>query len=172
MLGIIRNVRPSYKYSIGNREIVGPSWTARDQYYDHIESPLPPITFREATAEVLALREKEKGDWKNMTIEEKKTLYRHNFCQTVAEMEAPRYEGRRIFGEFLKYCMIPLSIYAIIRVTLFPPLPETLSDQGKKNLVRFYIDSRAEPQEGGVSSYWDYEKNQWKSKPFLLMKSK
>ena len=35
------------------------------------------------------LREKEKGDWKKLTVEEKKTLYRASFCQTFAEMEAP-----------------------------------------------------------------------------------
>lgn len=172
MLGIVRNVRPSYKYAIGNREIVGPSWTVRDQYYDRVEHPLPPITFREPTAEVLAIREKEKGDWKNLTIEEKKTLYRHNFCQTFEEMEAPRYEGRRIFGKVLQLFMLPLCFYAIVKQTLFPPMPDTMSDQGKKNVVRFYIDARVEPQPGGISSYWDYEKNEWKSKPYLLMKNK
>lgn len=172
MLGIVRNVRPSYKYFIGNREVVGPSWTTKDLYYDRVEHPLPPITFREPTQEVMALREKEKGDWKKLTIDEKKTLYRHNFCQTMAEMEAPRYETRRVVGAALTLMMLPICLYAIVKKTLFPPLPDTLSDQGKKNIVRFYIDARVEPQEGGISSYWDYEKQQWKSKPYLLMKNK
>lgn len=36
-----------------------------------------------------ALREKEKGDWKKMSVHEKKALYRSSFCQTFAEFQAP-----------------------------------------------------------------------------------
>jgi hypothetical protein len=42
--------------------------------------------FQEDSAEILKLREKEKGDWKKMTIAEKKALYRASFCQTIAEV--------------------------------------------------------------------------------------
>ena len=42
--------------------------------------------FREDTPEILKLREKEKGDWKKMTIPEKKALYRAAYCQTIAEV--------------------------------------------------------------------------------------
>ena len=42
--------------------------------------------FREDTPEILKLREKEKGDWKKLTIAEKKVLYRASFCQTIAEV--------------------------------------------------------------------------------------
>ena len=36
-----------------------------------------------------AVREKEKGDWKKMTLEEKKQLYRASFANTLEEITAP-----------------------------------------------------------------------------------
>ena len=45
--------------------------------------------FREDSPEILKLREKEKGDWKKLTIAEKKVLYRSSFCQTIAEVTNP-----------------------------------------------------------------------------------
>jgi cytochrome c oxidase subunit 4 len=44
------------------------------------------------------LREKEKGDWKKLTSDEKKSLYRASFCQTFAEVEAPTGEWKGIIG--------------------------------------------------------------------------
>ena len=49
-----------------------------------------------------ALREKEKGDWKKLTLEEKKTLYRASFCQTFAEMEAGDGDWKGVRQEELK----------------------------------------------------------------------
>lgn len=45
-----------------------------------------------------ALREKEKGDWKKLSIEEKKILYRASFRQTFSEMDAPTGEWKGILG--------------------------------------------------------------------------
>ena len=44
------------------------------------------------------LREKEKGDWKKLSIQEKKALYRASFCQTFAEIQAPTGEWKSIIG--------------------------------------------------------------------------
>lgn len=41
-----------------------------------------------------ALREKEKGDWKKLSIHEKKALYRASFCQTFEEFKAPTGEWK------------------------------------------------------------------------------
>ena len=41
-------------------------------YEDMIEFPCPAVRFRENSAEIMALREKEKGDWHKLTLEEKK----------------------------------------------------------------------------------------------------
>ena len=40
---------------------------------------LDPFRFKEDVGDVAALREKEMGDWKKMTKEEKKALYRQGF---------------------------------------------------------------------------------------------
>ena len=50
--------------------------------------PFPAIRFKEDNAEILKLREKEKGDWKKMTVAEKKELYRASYCLTFAEFKS------------------------------------------------------------------------------------
>ena len=44
------------------------------------------------------LREKEKGDWKKLTLIEKKQLYRASFAQTLVEIEAPTGEWKSAVG--------------------------------------------------------------------------
>jgi hypothetical protein len=57
---------------IGNREIVGFGHNGQPQYFDHPNMPLPAVRWSEDSAEIKALREKAKGDWANLTVEEKK----------------------------------------------------------------------------------------------------
>lgn len=57
---------------IGNREIVGFGFDGEPKYGDLSAVPFPAIRFREETPEITKLREKEKADWKNLTIAEKK----------------------------------------------------------------------------------------------------
>jgi len=172
MVTVNKSLRPLYRARIGNREVVGPCVSVEEHYYDLVDLPCPPIRFKEPTPEINALREKEKGSWKALTIDEKKKLYRYSFCQTFSEMQAPTAHWRWILGNTMLLTSIPIVIFAIIKANFFPPLPESMSDQGKKQLVRWYIDSRADSLDGGITSKWDYEKNQWKERPYLLMKSK
>jgi hypothetical protein len=58
---------------IGNREIVGFGHNGQPSYFDHPNQPLPAVRWSEDTAEIKALREKAKGDWASLTIDEKKT---------------------------------------------------------------------------------------------------
>merc|ERR1712227_818874 len=74
---------------IGNRDIVGHGMNGKPIYIDCLHYPCPAIRFKENTADVMALREKEKGDWKALTIDEKKALYRASFRSTYAEIDAP-----------------------------------------------------------------------------------
>ena len=53
-------------------------------YMDTLHAPFPAIRFKEETSEIAKIREKETGDWKKMTVEEKKALYRHSFCQVCS----------------------------------------------------------------------------------------
>lgn len=57
----------------GRREIVGYGFNGMHNYVDRYDYPFPAIRFKEDTAEILGLKTKEKGDWKSMTLDEKKT---------------------------------------------------------------------------------------------------
>jgi len=56
----------------GNRDIVGFGVNGAPTYEDLEEVPCPAVRFRENSSEIMALREKEKGDWHKLTLEEKK----------------------------------------------------------------------------------------------------
>ncbi len=56
----------------GNREIVGFGVSGHPDYQDRTDTPCPAVRFKEDSPEILALREKEKGDWNSLTLEEKK----------------------------------------------------------------------------------------------------
>lgn len=100
-----------------------------------------------------ALREKEKGDWKKLSIEEKKCLYRASFRQTFSEMQAPTGEWKaqigicclfvssaiwlflyfKVYGMFLFWCDSIHFEKSWFNAVLFfslsatPELPETFS---------------------------------------------
>lgn len=57
---------------IGKRDVVGYGFNGSYTYYDTTDMPYPAIRFREETEEITRLREKEKNDWKQLTLEEKK----------------------------------------------------------------------------------------------------
>lgn len=57
---------------IGNRDVVGFGVNGSYIYVDRPDYPMPAIRFRENTSETDALRQKEKGDWKKLTLDEKK----------------------------------------------------------------------------------------------------
>ena len=86
------------KVKIGKREVVGFGANGEENYIDHVHYPFPAIRFKEDSGEVLKLREKEKGDWKKMTVEEKKMLYRASFCSTISEFTAPSGEFKGLVG--------------------------------------------------------------------------
>lgn len=56
----------------GNRDVVGYGFNGTASYMDRTEFPCPAIRFGENTQAVMALREKEKGDWSKLSIEDKK----------------------------------------------------------------------------------------------------
>lgn len=63
-----------------------------------------------------ALREKEKGDWKKLSQEEKKALYRASFCQTFAEMKAPTGEWKSSVGLALVCVSLAVWVYMAMKV--------------------------------------------------------
>jgi cytochrome c oxidase subunit 4 len=95
----------------GNREVVGYGFNGEPNYADRADFPMPAIRFKEATPDVLALREKEKGDWKKLSMEEKKAIYRASFCQTFSEMKAPTGHWKSVVGITLFVSSLSLWIY-------------------------------------------------------------
>ena len=64
-----------------------------------------------------ALREKEKSDWKKLSVQEKKALYRASFCQTFAEMKYPSGEWKFHLGMIL--IVSSLAIYISLWMAAF-----------------------------------------------------
>lgn len=102
---------------IGNREVVGYGWNGSTVYADRLDYPMPPIRFKENTPDVLALREKEKGDWKKLSIEEKKALYRVSFCQTFSEFKYKSPEWKACVGGVL--IVFGLSLFISLWMAAF-----------------------------------------------------
>ncbi|XP_046740044.1 cytochrome c oxidase subunit 4 isoform 1, mitochondrial-like [Diprion similis] len=118
-----------YKEKIGNREVVCYGVNGDPNYIDRVDYPMPAIRFREPTADIQALREKERGDWKKLSIDEKKALYRASFCQTFAEINAPTGEWKSIVGWALFGSSLALWMFMYLRKYVYPPLPITLDEE-------------------------------------------
>jgi cytochrome c oxidase subunit 4 len=125
------------------------------------------------------LKEKEKGDWSKLTIEEKKALYRASFCQTFAEMKAPTGEWKSLLGFTLIGCSFAMWIYIwmkkfgiyfmisdfqkklIHNFVVYAPLPDTFSPEKQQAQLERMLNMQIGPIEGLASKY-DYEKGRWK----------
>ena len=88
---------PHRDVNIGKREIVGFGINGKRIYQDDVHVPFPAIRFKERND--LKLLEKEKGDWKKLTIEEKKELYRQSYGSTFAEINAPIHHQGASLGQ-------------------------------------------------------------------------
>jgi len=146
---------------IGNREIVGFGANGQPQYVDRLDFPIPAIRFKASTPDIQALREKEKGDWKKLTLVEKKELYRASYCQTLAELQAPTGQWKSIVGTSFGLISIAVWIFILMKLFVYPPLPESLKLENRQAQLKRMIDLQMNPIEG-LASQWDYEKNTWK----------
>ncbi|CAG7734469.1 unnamed protein product [Allacma fusca] len=146
---------------IGSREVVGFGVNGEANYVDRIVSPFPAIRFKEDTPDIQALREKEKGDWKKLTIEDKKALYRASFCQTFSEMRAPTGRWKSTIGCAIGFMTLGWWMYVWAKVYVYPPVPQSFSEENRQAQLQRMIDLRID-QVDGLSSKWDYENNRWK----------
>ncbi|KAK6982155.1 cytochrome c oxidase subunit 4 isoform 1 mitochondrial, partial [Biomphalaria glabrata] len=146
---------------IGNREIVGFGLNGLATYVDRCEFPCPAIRFKEDTPEVLKLREKEKGDWKNLTLEEKKALYRASFCQTFSEINAPTGEWKMFLSVILLSLAATGWIMLFVKKFVYPPPPKNLTREWQEKMLQKMLDEE-QGRIMGISSKWDYEKLEWK----------
>ncbi|XP_050050878.1 cytochrome c oxidase subunit 4 isoform 1, mitochondrial-like isoform X1 [Dermacentor andersoni] len=162
---IVARAQPAAAYHgralIGKREVVGFGMNGEYSYLDNPDFPMPAIRYKEPSPEIEKLREKEKGDWKNLSLEEKKALYRYSFFQTYAEMNASRNEWKPILGNVCLLLGCTLWVWIFLKKFVFGPLPQSTTLEARQAQLQRMIDLRVNPVEG-IASKWDYENNRWK----------
>ncbi|KAL3287118.1 hypothetical protein HHI36_001599 [Cryptolaemus montrouzieri] len=152
------------RYRVGDRETVGYGWNGEPNYGDTALYPFPSIRYKEPTQEILALREREKGDWKLLSLEDKKALYRASFCQTYAEFLSWRPAAFfEVLGWTLLWISLALWLFVGVQIYVNPELPKSFLAASKRAQMRRQIELHMNPVEG-LSSEWDYEKQDWKRK--------
>jgi len=146
---------------IGNRDIVGVGVNNRPNYGDRFDFPYPAVRWGENTPTLLKLREKERGDWKKLSADEVKQLYRASYRQTFAEFKAPTGEWKFVLAFFFSTCSLALGVWFLVKRFVHPPLPSTFSDEFRYGMLKRYIDMDVAPVRG-LTSQWDYERMKWK----------
>ncbi|PAV72129.1 hypothetical protein WR25_06784 [Diploscapter pachys] len=143
------------------RELVGFGSNGDNTYQDRIDYWYPAIRFRKEDDVSRPLREKEKGDWKNLSLEDKKILYRYSFRQTLSEFEAPRGYWKPITAGVMAIISLATFYAIFLHVYVYPPLPPTFQNEYKEAV----IDKMLTLEKGqflGPAAHFDYEKKQWK----------
>ncbi|XP_044283981.1 cytochrome c oxidase subunit 4 isoform 1, mitochondrial [Varanus komodoensis] len=131
-------------------------------YIDLRTLPLPAATYTKVlSAEQRALKEKEKASWSALSVDEKVELYRIKFKETYAEMNKGSAEWKTIIGGVCLFLGLTGLLYIWQNKYVCGPLPHTVSDEWKAMQTKRMLDLRVNPIEG-ISSKWDYEKNEWK----------
>ncbi|XP_076272323.1 cytochrome c oxidase subunit 4 isoform 1, mitochondrial-like [Rhynchophorus ferrugineus] len=148
---------------IGRREIVGFGFNGQPSYVDRDDFPFPAIRWKEPSPEIGALREKEKGDWNDLSCEEKKELYRASFCQTFEEFQVTHLgQWKSVLAHILFLCTGGIWLFLIYKMTIYKDmLPDSFSQECREHQFRRYIDLKANPIRG-LASKWDYDNDCWK----------
>jgi hypothetical protein len=82
---------------------------------------------------ITPIREKELGDWKNISLEEKKLLYRYSFAQTMSEFRAPRGYSKVGWAGFFAVMGV-CTLYSVFLQAFCK-----LSTQGVRAKINFFI---------------------------------
>ncbi|KAK6622529.1 hypothetical protein RUM44_002341 [Polyplax serrata] len=146
---------------IGKREWVGYGVISPPNYVDRVDFPMPAVRFQEIKGDLIALKEKEKGDWRKLSLEEKKKLYRASFCQTFSEVYAPTGQWKSILGWSFVLTSIGLVIFILQKVFITNEWPETFNEEKRQQILRRMLVSQY-GYATGVAAKWDYEKDDWK----------
>ncbi|GMT28855.1 hypothetical protein PFISCL1PPCAC_20152, partial [Pristionchus fissidentatus] len=143
------------------REVVGYGQSGEPNYVDRYDYWYPAIRFRNEDATIAPVREKEKGDWKNLSVDEKKMLYRYSFRQTLAEFEAPSGYWKVIVGTVASVIALATLYGSFLSIFVFAKPPPTYCNEYKEAQVQRQLVLE-KGQFLGPAKYWDYEKGQWK----------
>lgn len=147
--------------NIGNREVVGFGINGQASYIDRCDFPCPAIRFKEDTPEILQLREKEKGDWKSLSLADKKALYRASFGQTFSEINAPTGDWKVIVATILFTFSATGWLLMYVKKYVLPPPVHTLTREWQEKSLQRMLD-QGQGIVTGLSSRYDYENKRWK----------
>ncbi|XP_018321979.1 uncharacterized protein LOC108734798 [Agrilus planipennis] len=148
---------------IGLRDIVGFGMNGQPMYTDHPYFPFPSIRWKETTPEIQALRERERGDWRLLSKEDKKKIYRSSFRSTYSEFLAPSTEWMGIIGVALMLMSAGLWLYILQKLFVYEEYPDSFTLESKEQQVKRILRMENNPILGIAHDY-DYEKNVWKKK--------
>ncbi|MBN3271475.1 COX41 oxidase, partial [Polyodon spathula] len=130
-------------------------------YFDRRESPLPDVTFvKHLSSEQLALKEKEKGSWTQMTEDEKLALYRISFNKSFAEMNRGTQEWKSVVAGVFFFIGLTGFVVMWQRKFVYGDVPPTFTEEWIAAQTQRMLDMRMNPVEG-FSSKWDYENKEW-----------
>jgi len=131
--------------------------------YESIYTPIPnngrTIKY---TGEMLAIKEKEAGDWKNMTVDEQMSLYNSYFNLSMADMVRGSDRWKSVFGFTL--VLVGMTFLAQVFLNTFitnREIPYTLQEEYVAAATKKLIQAHDGPLTG-YSAMWDYENNCWK----------
>ncbi|XP_051887561.1 cytochrome c oxidase subunit 4 isoform 1, mitochondrial-like [Pristis pectinata] len=148
--------------TVHGHEIVQQEDLSVPMYCDRRDTPLPDVPyFKKLNAEQMALKEKEKSSWTDLTNEEKVALYRIAFNQTYTEMTKATNEWKTVLGGVFVFLGFTGLIVWWQRMYVYPDQPHTFSEEWQQKQAQRMLDMRMNPIEG-FASKWDYEKNEWK----------
>ncbi|XP_018426146.1 PREDICTED: cytochrome c oxidase subunit 4 isoform 1, mitochondrial [Nanorana parkeri] len=145
----------------GHASVAVPAFTL-PSYTDNRAVPLPAVAFvSQLSSEQQALKAKEQGAWRSLSASEKVELYHIRFNKTYANMKRKSHEWKTVVGGILFFMGFTAFIIIWQKRYVFGDIPHTLSDDWVAMQTRRALDMRAGPIEG-LSSKWDYDKNEWK----------
>lgn len=147
--------------TIGEREFVCCGRSGFPLYEDSIDYPIPSIRFKELnTPQLIALREKEKGDWSELSVQEKKELYRASYQCTFAEFTHPTGEWKNILAILIAY-MTSSFVYLYFVHNFIQPDVESQTHEWQQARIVEDIKTHHAPIYG-YSSMYNYEQKKWK----------
>ena len=143
--------------------VKGPDPSVNMEFYESLTSPLPgKPRIIQYEGELKALKEKEKGSWKNLSKEERMDLYNMYFGMTMAEMSRGDDEWKSAVGLTLVICSFSLLLsWAMQEFCLAPPAPSALDSEVIAATIKQELQFHGGPI-SGYASMWDYENNRWK----------
>lgn len=98
-------------------------------------------------------------------MDEKKSLYRSEYCQTFSEFTYIGNDWQGIIGWVLIHISVALWLFMLLH-SFGPPLPPSFKPSAVREEMRQMINMQANPITG-ISSKWDYEKKDWKNPGFF-----